>query len=406
MNFFLFDAFIIDIAARLCYNLANANYEDTQMATYYIDSLAGLRENDGKSELTPRESLAGLEISAGDTVLFRRGSDYRNTFLFYSGEEDKPITFSSFGNGEAPRFFGSKNAGEKYLWENVGNNIWKYKLPLSSEVGNIVYDFGEECGELVWNEKDLDEDGKWFFSDYGCKDSPSPDAFLLIYCEENPAEKYRNIEICLYGKRKLAGGKNVKFEGLHFLCGGVHGYAETNAENVSFSECIFEHLGGCVWDKSRKIRFGNGVELWNGAKNVKIENCDFYDIYDSSFTTQGDGEKCGDFENISVLSNNFSNYGMAAYEIRDKIGKNIRFEFNVCDGAGAGFSMLTDISPRMSEIYPEPMGYHIFAWRIERPTSGGQVRIMSNIFRGVPAGKTTMYANISPDAKAQIKTDF
>ncbi|MBQ9510475.1 MAG: hypothetical protein IJR55_02055 [Clostridia bacterium] len=376
------------------------------MATYYIDSLSGSDENDGKSALTPRDSLHGLKISAGDTVLFRRGSEYRNTCLFYSGDVGQPVTFSAYGDGEAPRFYGSKSAGEIYLWENVRDNVWKYKLPLKSEVGNVVYDFGEECGELVWDEESLDENGKWYFSDYGCKSLPSHDAYLLIYCDCNPAQKYRSIEICLYGERKMLCGSNVKFEGLHFLCGGVHGYAETNATNVSFSECIFEHIGGCVWDKDKKIRFGNGVEFWNGAENVKIENCDFYDIYDSCFTTQGDGDNCGEFKNIDVLSNNFSNYGMAAYEIRDKIGKNVRFEFNVCDGAGAGFSMLTDISPRMSEIYPEPMGYHIFAWRISNPTAGGQIRIMSNIFRGIPAGKKTIYADISPDAKTQILTDF
>ena len=204
----------------------------------------------------------------------------------------------------------------------------------------------------------------------------------------------------------MLSGSNVKFEGLHFLCGGVHGYAGNSAENVSFSECVFEHIGGCAWDANRKIRFGNGIEFWNGCKNVKIENCDFYDIYDSCFTTQGDGKNCGEFENIEVLSNNFSNYGMAAYEIRDKIGKNVRFEFNVCDGAGAGFAMLTDFSPRMSEIYPEPMGFHIFAWRIYAPTENGSVRIMSNIFRGIPAGKQTMYANIDGEALKQIKTDF
>ena len=376
------------------------------MATYYIDSLSGDNMNDGKSALAPKENINGINISPGDTVLFRRGSEYRNICLFFSGTPEKPITFSTYGDGAAPKFYGSKNAGEKYLWEETSPNIWKYKLPLSSDVGNVVYDFGEECGELVWDESSLDENGKWYFSDYGCKDSPRPDAYLTVFCEENPADRYNDIEICLYGKRKMSSGSNVKFEGLHFLCGGVHGYAGNNAENVSFSECVFEHIGGCTWDKERKIRFGNGIEFWNGGKNVKVENCDFYDIYDSCFTTQGDGASCGEFENIEVLSNNFSNYGMAAYEIRDKIGKNIRFEFNVCDGAGAGFAMLTDFSPRMSEIYPEPMGFHIFAWRINDPTENGSIRIMSNIFRGVPAGKQTMYADISSEALRQIKTDF
>lgn len=99
------------------------------------------------------------------------------------------------------------------------------------------------------------------------------------------------------------------------------------------------------------------------------------------------------------------NYGMAAYEIRDRIGKNVSFEFNVCDGAGEGFSSAHEGDIRPSEIFPEPVGSHILAWRIQEPTDGGKMRIMSNIFRGVP--KSDVFdKRIAPSALAQIQTDF
>lgn len=376
------------------------------MAEYFIDSLTGEENASGLSQSEPRPSIAGISLLPGDTVNFRRGSDYRGICLDASGSESAPITYRAYGDGEAPRFYGSKNCSAEYLWEDTGDNIWKLKLRLPTEAGNIVFDFGAECGEMCVERSSLDENGKWTYSDRGCGDSPCPDAEFLLYCEKNPGKYYNDIEICLYGKRRLARGSHVRFEGLHFLCGGVHGYAETSPCDVMISECIFEHIGGCVWDKDRNIRFGNAVELWNGGKNVKIDNCDFFNIYDSCFTTQGNGADCGEFEDISVTSNTFSDYGMAAYEIRDRIGKNVRFEFNVCDGAGAGFSMLTDMTPRNSEIYPLPVGYHIFVWREYLGASGGSVRIKSNIFRGVTAGGATMNKDVAPAVLAAIDTDF
>lgn len=376
------------------------------MAEYFIDSLVGDENASGLSPDEPRVSLTGISLLPGDTVNFRRGSEYRGICLDASGSDAAPITYRAYGDGEAPRFFGSKNCSAEYLWECVGENIWKLKLPLPTEAGNIVFDFGEECGEMCYEKTSLDENGKWLYSDRGCGSSPRSDAELLLCCEENPGRHYRDIEICLYGNRRLACGSHVRFEGLHFLCAGVHGYAETLPCDVVISECIFEHIGGCTWDKDRNIRFGNAAELWNGGKNVKIDNCDFYDIYDSCFTTQGDGQGCGEFEDITVTSNTFSDYGMAAYELRDRIGKNVRFEFNVCEGAGAGFSMLTDMTPRNSEIYPLPVGYHIFVWRAYLGASGGSVRVKSNIFRGVTSGGATMNKNIPPDVLSAIDTDF
>ena len=47
------------------------------MAEYYIDSLSGLDDGDGKSPASPLPSHTGLSLSAGDTVYFRRGSEYR-----------------------------------------------------------------------------------------------------------------------------------------------------------------------------------------------------------------------------------------------------------------------------------------------------------------------------------------
>lgn len=375
------------------------------MADYYIDSLTGIDENDGKSPSSPLPSHTGISLLPGDTVYFRRGSEYHCGIFSPSGEKDKPITFKTYGEGPAPKFFGSKNCSGKWLWEETQKNIYRLRIPLPSEPGNIIFGFGKSFGTLVWNKNDLDESGKWWFSAYGCQKDVPQGAELYLYSDGNPSEVFGDIEIALFGNRCLASGKSyVRFDGLHFLCSGLHGYAQTKPSGIEISDCRFDFIGGCVWNEERRIRCGNAVEFWNGAENCKVENCEFLEIYDSCFTTQGGGD-CGDFENIVFRSNTMYNYGLAAYEIRDKIGKNVSFEFNVCDGAGLGFSSQHDGKIRNSEIYPDPVGSHIFAWRIENPTEGGKMRIMSNIFRGVPKGET-FTKKISPSALAQIQTDF
>ena len=53
------------------------------MADYYIDSLSGLDDGDGKSPASPLPSHTDLSLSAGDTVYFRRGSEYRCGIFFF-----------------------------------------------------------------------------------------------------------------------------------------------------------------------------------------------------------------------------------------------------------------------------------------------------------------------------------
>ena len=59
------------------------------MADYYIDSLTGIDENDGKSPSSPLPSHTGISLLPGDTVYFRRGSEYHCGIFSPSGENKK-----------------------------------------------------------------------------------------------------------------------------------------------------------------------------------------------------------------------------------------------------------------------------------------------------------------------------
>ena len=51
---------------------------------------------------------------------------------------------------------------------------------------------------------------------------------------------------------------------------------------------------------SRTTRYGNAIELWNGAKNVIIENNIIRDVYDAGITLQGLENS---WENIDIRNN-------------------------------------------------------------------------------------------------------
>jgi hypothetical protein len=163
---------------------------------------------------------------------------------------------------------------------------------------------------------------------------------------------------------------------------------------------VFENIGGCAWSRDLKVRFGNGFEIWHKGNDILIENCFFKNVYDSCVTHQGPGEITEPTKNFICRNCTFDTYGMAAFEYRDKLPINSSFTGNTCLNAGCGFAMLGEELPRYSEIWPDPMGHHIFMWRMPKATEGGSFEISGNQF--YDATGAAVYSIISPEAEAQM----
>lgn len=172
---------------------------------------------------------------------------------------------------------------------------------------------------------------------------------------------------------------------------------------------------GAVWDLAHRVRFGNAVELWDGAEDVTVEGCLFDNIYDAGVTHQGGGV-VNVPERIYFRDNLFVDCGLAAYECREP-SRDVYFEHNTCIASGGGFAMQGEPPPRKSEIYvkalgnghiemkviadgidpdgPQPIdvGHHVLVWRIDRNTQPGQVYIRRNVFHEAPYG-AAIYAII------------
>ena len=133
------------------------------------------------------------------------------------------------------------------------------------------------------------------------------------------------------------------------------------------------------------------VEFRNQIFAVKIGNRDAQNMRNRTI---------GAVEN-RVRNNLFDTYSMAAFEYRAQMMIDSSFTGNVCKNAGCGFGMLGESLPRRSEIWPQPMGHHIFLWRIWSAPDGGSLLIADNQFVDAPNG-AAVYSIICPEAEAQV----
>lgn len=84
----------------------NSRYTKEGRTTYYIDALSGNDTADGLSEQTAWKTLdqtKGLQLKAGDSLLFRRGSAFEGILeVSVQGTPDKRITIDAYGIGAKP----------------------------------------------------------------------------------------------------------------------------------------------------------------------------------------------------------------------------------------------------------------------------------------------------------------
>ena len=350
------------------------------MAIYYIDPVNGSPANTGLSADAPLKTNVGLGVQPGDTVLFKRGSLIRDKLHNVNGEEGRPVTY------------GAPECWQRY--EGM-DNVWRCIGALDACVGNFVFD-QKEGGAFRWEKSELSAQGDWYDSaaDKIETEMSAQEHEVLMYSVGNPGEVYGHIECAQCKHRALAKtGHDLIIENLTFQNNGLHGVATgVYNKNMIVRNCRFE------------IRFGNAVEFWTTAENILVERCVFYDIYDSAVTHQGPGEKCECARNLVFRHNIFLRCGMAAYEQRDKLPLSGEFSGNVCADAGRGFSHKGETLPRQSEIWPAPMGHHIFLWRIEQPTPGAKFEIRDNVFMNAYAG-AAIYSVNCPEADAQTVID-
>ncbi len=317
---------------------------------YYISSRNGNDNQDGKSPNTAWKTIAAYrehsaQIQAGDIVLFERGGVYRGEIIertvlpLISG-----VNYGAYGVGAKPAIYGSK---QNYIglgsWKKTDKeHIWMCSEEISSDAGCMVFNHGQAVGVKRLKESDMKSNFE-FYHDLDTKT-------LYLYMDCNPALNFYDIEICENSYMVLgnAGSHDIQIDNLTLKYSGGHAVRfHPDAENISITNCEIGFIGGSLQLPGKNIRYGNGIEFWNGCKNLTIKNNWIYQIYDAGFTHQGGADAeggCYTQEQILFAGNlveycSFSLEYWAGNPDKDVL-KNITYENNVVRFNGYGWGML------------------------------------------------------------------
>ena len=142
-------------------------------------------------------------------------------------------------------------------------------------------------------------------------------------------------------------------------------------------------IGGAI--QSGTLRYGNGIQVWNGVDGHRIENCWVYQVYDAAVSFQGDytysaSRMSDEYNDITYKGNLFeystysvefwhANSGDITKGISDAVIKNFQFVDNISRFAGYGFGRQR----------PDHAGYHICVFSHTFPNAESNA-IKNNIF--------------------------
>ena len=216
---------------------------DTPGATYYIDAENGSNENTGTSESEPWQTLDRIsandgEIKPGDTILLKCGQTFTTPVgLPVSGEEGRPVTLSSYGEGEKPLIC---NSGEFAVLLFIHDKShW--------DINNLRFSAPKGCGIFICADENADTS---FISIHDCE-------FFDIILEELQEISPFNAAINI----------NSTYEG-----GRVHDIA---IENITVHDCAYGvHSNGDDAEGYGVVQTPDKDYNYNiHIKNSRFENC-------------------------------------------------------------------------------------------------------------------------------------
>ena len=244
--------------------LYSSNTEDIYEITgkkYYVQKGAAL-------------STIPQTLNAGDAVLFERGGIWRVNETTLTVPED--VIFGAYGEGEKPRFYGSaKNYAQAGVWTDMGNNVWRANLK-GGNAGIIVFDEIYALGVKKWTKEELTSDYD-FYSDDDAK-------MLYLYCSSDPKTVFSSIEV---GQRSdvFCVKSGAVIDNVCVRYTGAHGIATSSGtHDAKVTNCEIGLLGGSRQHDT--TRYGNGVEIQLGGKNITVKNNYVYQCYDAGITFQ------------------------------------------------------------------------------------------------------------------------
>lgn len=238
---------------------------------------------------------------------------------------------------------------------------------IDADVGNIIFDHGAAVGVKKWSPSDLRRP-----YDYFCDPVTRQ---VRLFLGDNPARRHRSVELALNRHIIHQGGRShVIYSNLALRYGAAHGIGGGSTRHITVRDCDVSWIGGghqFTRPDGKPVRFGNGIEFWDDARDHLVERCRIWEVYDAALTNQGN--RPGNAQvNLTYRQNVIWNCEYSfEYWNRDVTSRteNVVFEHNTCVGAGRGWG---------HGQRPDPNGRHLMFYANSARTGG--VRIRRNIF--------------------------
>ena len=305
-------------------------------ATYYVaptgdDSYPGTLNQPWKTVARVNSAI----LSAGDQVLFMRGGIFRGRLIAYSGSVSGMILYGAYGTGEKPVILGSETANGASSWLEQGDGIWISAAGFNLDVGTIYFGQSiitnpETIASKKYSSAALINNYDFYYN--------KTDKKVYIKAPGNPGTLFSSVEVALHQNVvDMIGKHHLIFENLHVRFGGWCGFRGGTRETTNHTTdviiryCDMSYLGGGVLREHG--RHGNGFTIYGACRNIRVENCKIWEIYDSGISDQYFGTEDNVFhENLVYKNNIIWNCGLAAFEIVNSSVtgslRNIRIENN------------------------------------------------------------------------------
>ena len=313
--------------------------------TYYVSN-NGDDKNDGKSPKTAWATLDKVNSFAfqkGDLVVLERGSLWRGFLSVKSN-----VSYSAYGEGPKPKFWTSYDGLTYGTWKPTETrNVWVLDKKISqTDSGLIVFNGGEDFGELKRDIDDLKKNLDYYFGNALIKNGPRDFKIYLYYDGGNPAEAFSAIDIGMDTKVITNGIlENVHINNLELRYGRGPFWANDGSTNIKMSYCVCEWSGGFA--SSTSPRMGGGSGCYGGCDDFRYDFCYFNQQFDSGVSPQFDYETSKPvvfkdfitenclFENVQWLLEYFNSQDNTL----ENRFENMQFNYNICRLGGQGIGI-------------------------------------------------------------------
>ena len=368
---------------------------------FYFSSIHGNDNNNGLSESKPIKSISKIEtigLKPGDVVYLERGSIWRTPFVAPSSH----IKYTAYGSGAKPQLYASPaNYANESLWKQTdAKNIYCISNVGNADIGAVIFNNGEKCGvkctirteasgtynhttgERYNSYKDLTGNLHFYHDRSTGK--------LYLRCNEgNPGKIFKDIEMNIKQNIITVAGEYNTFDNICFKYTGAHGIKAMNHDNsdgLTVQNCEFYWIGGSILSDSflgrnYPTRYGNGVEIYGDAHKYTVNNCYFYEIYDTAVTFQSDtapGNTHVEMQDIKVTNNvmEYCTWGVEYFldggDDADCFLENVSIDNNLMWYAGFGA-----LPEQRTDIRAEG---HIKGWTTSDNNCKGNFTITNNLF--------------------------